>query len=37
MPGGSRHQLGIAIPRQKRAGRIKERDGKLYATQSNAN
>ncbi len=28
------NHLGIAISRHKRAGRIEERDGKLYATQS---
>jgi hypothetical protein len=28
------NHLGIAIARHKRAGRIEERDGKLYATQS---
>jgi hypothetical protein len=28
------NHVGIAIARHKRAGRIEERDGKLYATQS---
>src|SRR5215469_15948093 len=28
------NHIGIAIARHKRAGRIEERDGKLYATQS---
>jgi hypothetical protein len=29
------NHVGMAIARHKRAGRIEERDGKLYATQSN--
>ena len=28
------NHIGIAIARHKRAGRIEERDGKLYATHS---
>jgi len=28
------NHIGAAIARHKRAGRIEERDGKLYATQS---
>jgi hypothetical protein len=28
------NHVGIAVARHKRAGRIEERDGKLYATQS---
>ena len=28
------NHVGMAIARHKRAGRIEERDGKLYATQS---
>jgi len=30
----SANHVGAAIARHKRAGRIEERDGKLYATQS---
>jgi hypothetical protein len=32
--GARPNHVGAAISRQKRAGRIEERDGKLYATQS---
>jgi hypothetical protein len=32
--GARPNHVGAAIARQKRAGRIEERDGKLYATQS---
>ena len=32
--GARPNHIGIAIARHKRAGRIQERDGKLYATQS---
>jgi len=32
--GARPHHVGAALARQKRAGRIEERDGKLYATQS---
>jgi hypothetical protein len=30
------NHIGIAIARHKRAGRIEERDGRLYATHSTA-
>ena len=33
--GARPNHVGMAIARHKRAGRIEERDGKLYATQSN--
>jgi hypothetical protein len=33
---GRPNHVGIAIARHKRAGRIEERDGKLYATHSTA-
>jgi hypothetical protein len=32
--GARPNHVGAAIARHKRAGRIEERDGKLYATQS---
>jgi hypothetical protein len=32
--GARPNHVGVAIARHKRAGRIEERDGKLYATQS---
>ena len=32
--GARPNHVGIAIARHKRAGRLEERDGKLYATQS---
>jgi hypothetical protein len=32
--GARPNHVGAALARQKRAGRIEERDGKLYATQS---
>ena len=32
--GARRNHVGAAIARHKRAGRIEERDGKVYATQS---
>ena len=32
--GFARHHVGAAISRHKRAGRIEERDGKLYASQA---
>jgi hypothetical protein len=32
--GARPNHVGMAIARHKRAGRIEERDGKLYATQS---
>jgi hypothetical protein len=32
--GARLNHVGVAIARHKRAGRIEERDGKLYATQS---
>jgi hypothetical protein len=32
--GARPNHIGVAIARHKRAGRIEERDGKLYATQS---
>jgi len=32
--GARSNHVGIAIARHKRAGRLEERDGKLYATQS---
>jgi hypothetical protein len=32
--GARPNHVGVAISRHKRAGRIEERDGKLYATQS---
>jgi transcriptional accessory protein Tex/SPT6 len=32
--GARANHVGAAIARHKRAGRIEERDGKLYATQS---
>ena len=32
--GARPNHVGAAISRHKRAGRIEERDGKLYATQS---
>jgi hypothetical protein len=32
--GACPNHVGAAISRHKRAGRIEERDGKLYATQS---
>ena len=32
--GARPNHIGAAIARHKRAGRIEERDGKLYATQS---
>ena len=32
--GARLNHVGAAIARHKRAGRIEERDGKLYATQS---
>src|SRR5207244_11893123 len=32
--GARPNHVGVVIPRQKRAGRIEQRDGKLYATQS---
>jgi hypothetical protein len=32
--GARRNHVGAAIARHKRAGRIEERDGKLYATES---
>ena len=34
--GARPNHVGAAIARHKRAGRIEERDGKLYATQSTA-
>jgi len=34
MQGGSPEHVGVVISRHKRAGRIEQRDGKLYATQS---
>jgi hypothetical protein len=34
--GARPNHIGIAIARHKRAGRIEERDGKLYATHSTA-
>jgi len=34
--GARPNHVGIAIARHKRAGRIEERDGKLYATHSTA-
>ncbi|HEX4156836.1 MAG TPA: hypothetical protein VHY79_00035 [Rhizomicrobium sp.] len=34
MQGRSPNHVGAAISRRKRAGRIEERDGKVYATQS---
>jgi hypothetical protein len=30
------NHVGVVISRHKRAGRIEQRDGKLYATQSTA-
>jgi hypothetical protein len=33
--GARPNHVGAAIARHKRAGRIEERDGKLYAAQSN--
>ena len=33
--GARPNHVGMAIARHKRAGRIEERDGKLYATQAN--
>ena len=32
--GARPNHVGVAVARHKRAGRIEERDGKLYATQS---
>jgi hypothetical protein len=32
--GARPNHVGVVIARHKRAGRIEERDGKLYATQS---
>jgi len=32
--GARPNHIGVVIARHKRAGRIEERDGKLYATQS---
>ena len=32
--GARPNHVGVAIARHKRAGRIEERDGKFYATQS---
>jgi len=32
--GARPNHVGMALARHKRAGRIEERDGKLYATQS---
>jgi hypothetical protein len=32
--GARPNHVGVAIARHKRAGRLEERDGKLYATQS---
>jgi hypothetical protein len=32
--GARPNHVGAAIARHKRAGRVEERDGKLYATQS---
>jgi hypothetical protein len=32
--GGRPNHVGVVIARHKRAGRIEQRDGKLYATQS---
>jgi hypothetical protein len=34
MQGARPNHLGVVIARYKRAGRIEQRDGKLYATQS---
>jgi hypothetical protein len=34
--GARANHVGAAISRHKRAGRIEQRDGKLYATQSAA-
>jgi hypothetical protein len=34
MQGARPNHVGVVIARHKRAGRIEERDGKLYATQS---
>jgi hypothetical protein len=34
--GARPNHVGFVIARHKRAGRIEERDGKLYATQSTA-
>ena len=34
MQGARPNHVGAAIARHKRAGRMEERDGKLYATQS---
>ena len=34
--GARPNHVGVVIARHKRAGRIEERDGKLYATQSTA-
>jgi hypothetical protein len=34
MQGGAPDHVGVVLARHKRAGRIEERDGKLYATQS---
>ena len=34
--GARPNHVGVVIARHKRAGRIKERDGKLYATHSTA-
>jgi hypothetical protein len=32
--GARPNHVGVVIARHKRAGRLEERDGKLYATQS---
>jgi hypothetical protein len=32
--GARPNHIGVAIARHKRAGRVEERDGKLYATQA---
>jgi hypothetical protein len=34
--GARPNHVGVVLARHKRAGRIEERDGKLYATQSAA-